>query len=173
METATKAPKKKNKKSCIHSQPLSCSTNGKVMEKKLTDSCSKLCRDAFQCPCCFHFFTCTKKKKKKNMFSLHISLFHITSLSLVRLKQHLCCYLLLCTLHFVCECAVVFCPHRAAQLSPQSSTLVPGCSSEQVWWWRPRPAWGPAPRRRCWETARTHGSGTLWSSASNGSWEEW
>lgn len=90
-------------------------------------------------------------------------------MSLVRLEQHFPCYLLMCE----SLCAAVWSTHRAAQASPQSSTLVPGCSSEQVWWWRPRPVWGPAPLRRCWETARTHGSGTLWSSASNGSWEEW
>lgn len=66
-----------------------------------------------------------------------------------------------------CMCAAV----ASSAGLPQNSTPAPGCLNAQVWWWRPRPAWGPVPRRRCWGTARTHGSGTLWSSASNGSWE--
>lgn len=173
METATKAPKKKKKKNVFTLNLCHVPLMERWWKKSWQTPAANYVGTHFSVLVAFIFSHVQKKRKKKNMFSLHISLFHITSLSLVRLKQHLCCYLLLCTLHFVCECAVVFCPHRAAQLSPQSSTLVPGCSSEQVWWWRPRPAWGPAPRRRCWETARTHGSGTLWSSASNGSWEEW
>lgn len=117
METATKAPKKKKKKSCIHSQPLSCSTNGKVMEKKLTDSCSKLCRDAFQCPCCFHFFTCTKKKKEeKYVFTSHQSLSHhitvtcqaeTTSLLLLTaLYTALCVWVRCCFLSTPCRSAL-------------------------------------------------------------------
>ena len=171
METATKAPKKK---SCIHSQPLSCSTNGKVMEKSWQTPAANYVGTHFSVLVAFIFSHVKKEKKEKGkyVFTSHQSLSHHITVTC----QAETTSLLLLTALYAALCVWVrccFCPHRAAQLSPQSSTLVPGCSSEQVWWWRPRPAWGPAPRRRCWETARTHGSGTLWSSASNGSWEEW
>lgn len=59
-----------------------------------------------------------------------------------------------------------------ALVSPQSSTPALKCWSEQVWWWRPRPAWDPAPRLHYWETAGIRGNVTLWSSASDESWRE-
>lgn len=56
-------------------------------------------------------------------------------------------------------------------MSPRNSTPVPVYWSEQAWWWRLHQVSNPRPRLRCWETAKTHGSAILWSSASDESCE--
>lgn len=55
--------------------------------------------------------------------------------------------------------------------SPQNSTPVPVYWSEQAWWSHLHQVSNPRPRLRCWETAKTHGSAILWSSASDESCE--
>ena len=119
METATKAPKRKKKKKGLVFTLNLCHVP--LMErwwkKSWQDSCSKLRRDAFQCPCCFHFFTCTKKKKKeKYVFTSHQSLSHhitvtcqaeTTSLLLLTaLYTALCVWVRCCFLSTPCRSAL-------------------------------------------------------------------
>lgn len=113
METATKAPKQ-----CLVFTLNLCHVP--LMErrwKKLTDSCSKLCRDygSFKCPCFFHF---PHVRKKEYHFQFTVSL---TSLSLVRVEHFLLLFTALYTALCVWVCCCLSTPCSSVLTSKQYS----------------------------------------------------